>query len=330
MTSEELDNFLREPSEREEYYRANPGALSPAYRFMERKLIKGREVLCFQLPELKANDILIRKDSRYVPVPYYIHTNVNMNYIYSGSCSYEIDDKSVTLEAGDVCIFDRDVVRHKFKTGENDIIINISMSNEFFSDSFFNHLKNQSIMASFLLSALSNSNSHDQYLIFRTNHSEQIREMFLKLLLEYFDIKLYRKEIMKSYLMIIIIELLRLYSVNNGNHFIHISSNVSDNILDIINYIELHYADCTLGEVAEKFGYHPKYLSTLIRQRTHKTFKEIQTRQRMIVACSMLENTNHSIQYIASDVGISNLNQFYKHFQEQYQMLPNDYRKLHS
>lgn len=330
MTIENLDSFLREPTEREKYYCTNPGALSPSYRFMKHKMINGQEVLCFQLPELKANDILIRKDSRYVPVPYYIHTNVNMNYIYSGSCSYEIDGKSVTLEAGDVCIFDRDVVRHKFKTGENDIIINISMSNEFFSDSFFNHLKKQSIMASFLLSAVSDNTNHDQYLIFRTSHSEQICDMFVKLLVEYFDIKLYRKEIMKSYLMIIMIELLRLYSVNNGEHFIQISSNVSDNLLDIINYIELHYADCTLIEVAEKFGYHPKYLSTLIHQRTHKTFKEIQTRQRMIVAGSMIENTNHSIQQIASDVGISNLNQFYKCFQEQYKMRPKEYRKSHS
>lgn len=330
MTAEELDSFLREPSKREKFYRANPGALSPSYRFMERKFINGREVLCFQLPELKANDILIRKDSRYVPVPYYIHTNVNMNYIYSGSCSYEIDDKSITLEAGDVCIFDRDVIRHKLKTGEDDIIINISMSNEFFSDSFFNHLKAQSIMASFLLSVVSNNDSHDQYLIFRTNHSDQIRELFSKLLLEYFDMRLYRKEIMKSYLVIIIIELLRLYSVNNGEHLIQISSNVSDKLLDIMHYIEMHYADCTLSEVAEKFSYHPKYLSTLIHERTHKTFKEIQTRQRMIVACSMLENTSHSIQHIASEVGMSNLNQFYKCFQEQYQMLPKEYRKLHS
>ncbi len=330
MTTEELDQFLREPSEHEKYYRANPGALSPSYRFMERKLINGREVLCFQLPELKANDILIRKDSRYVPVPYYIHTNVNMNYIYSGSCSYEIDDKSITLEAGDVCIFDRDVIRHKFKTGENDIIINISMSNEFFSDSFFNRLKDQSVMASFLLSALSNNDNHDQYLIFRTGHSNKICEMFSMLLLEYFDIRLYRKEIMKSYLLIIIIELLRLYSVDTGEHFIQISSNVSDNLVDIMHYIELHYADCTLRDVAEKFNYHPKYLSTLIHQRTHKTFKEIQTRQRMIVACSMLENTDQSIQHIASEIGMSNLNQFYKCFQAQYQMLPKEYRKLHS
>jgi len=330
MTVEELNNFLRAPTERENFYRANPGSLSPSYRLMEPKLLNGKEVLCFQLPELKANDILIRKDSRYVPVPYYIHSNVNINYIYSGSCSYEIDGKSITLEAGDVSIFDRDVIRHKLKTDENDIIINISMSNEFFSDSFFNHIREQSVFASFLLSVVANGDNHDQYLIFKTNHSNQICEIFLKLLLEYFDTKLYRKEIIKSYLDIIMIELLRLYSVNTEDHLIQISSNVPDKLLDIMHYIELHYADCTLSDVAEEFNYHPKYLSTLIRKRTHKTFKEIQTQQRMIVAGSMLENTNYSIQRIASEVGMNNLNQFYKSFKEHYKILPKKYREVHS
>nr|WP_314464780.1 hypothetical protein [uncultured Clostridium sp.] len=47
MTIEDLDSFLREPTEREKYYHTNPGALSPSCRFMEHKIINGQEVLCF-------------------------------------------------------------------------------------------------------------------------------------------------------------------------------------------------------------------------------------------------------------------------------------------
>lgn len=52
-------------------------------------------------------------------------------------------------------------------------------------------------------------------------------------------------------------------------------------MLEIIDYIEKNARTCTLKETALLFNYHPKYLSQLIKQTFNKTFKEIQTEQRM-------------------------------------------------
>lgn len=328
MTEQELHEFLTAYTERERFYLKYPGAPSPRYQNMERKRIDGLEVLYFQLPTLRENEILIRKDSRFTQVPYYVHSNVNLNYIYSGTCSYVIDQKSITLHEGDVCIFDKDVVRHKLKTGENDIVMNISMSDEFFTGSLLHHMKEQSILASFLLNAISSSQSHDQYLIFRTNRSEVISSLFQKLFMEYFDVRLYRREVLQSYLMLILIELLRLYSSNDGQYLIQLSTNSADNLVDILHDIETNYIDGSLEALAEKFGYHPKYMSSLIKKRTGKTFKQIQLAQRLKIAGYRLKNTDDSIQRIAAEVGIHNLTFFYKCFQEQYHMSPAKYRNL--
>jgi len=328
MNELELDKLLRAATESEKYYLEHPGSLSPKYQDMEHRQMQGKDVLYFCPAELNKYDILIRKDSRYTFVPYFVHSNINMNYIYSGSCQYVIDGQLLTLEEGDVCIFDKDVIRHKNTIGENDIILNISMTDSFFSDSLMSHAKNQSIFASFLLYAISQRTEHDQYIIFRTNRSERIIRLFQQLLMEYFDARIYKRTMLRNYLVIIITELLRLYYENPAEHLVQISSDKSDQLFDILHHIEQHYDNLTLEGLATHFGYHPKYLSSLIHKSFNKTFKQILTEQRMKVSCGMLRNSQASIQKISADVGFKNPNSFYRCFREQYGMTPDEYRKL--
>lgn len=330
MNLQELDLLLRTKTRREKYYLSHPGAPSPTYKDMQRKSIGGKDVLYFKLPSLKEAEILIRKDSRFTDVPYYIHSNLNMNYIYSGKCDYEIDNQSITLQKGDVVIFDKEVVRRKLYAGENDIVINLSMSNEFFNNSFLRRIGEQSIISSFMLHVLSDqSDSHNHYLVFRTHRSPVISNLFCQLLLEYYENRLYGKEMIQGYLHLIFTELLRLYHEDSENQVVQISSNQLQNTIDILHYIELHYADCTLTQLADIFGYHPKYLCSLLKKQTGKSFKEIQLSQRLKAAAALLENTNDPVQTIFQKVGAHNQTFFYKYFETNYNVSPSEYRQLH-
>ena len=186
MDLQELDTLFRTRTRREQYYLEHQGAPSPSYRTMEHRQIDGKDVLYFRLPALKEAEILIRKDSRFTDVPYYIHSNLNMNYIYSGKCDYVINSRSITLHQGDVVIFDKDVVRRKQYAGEKDIVINISMSNEFFNNSFLRRIGEQSIISNFMLHVLcDHSDTHNHYLVFRTNHETLISTLFCQLFTDY-------------------------------------------------------------------------------------------------------------------------------------------------
>lgn len=326
MEIKELDRLLRMNTERENDYLRNPGSVSPSYENMEKSFINGKEVYLFQLSTLLDENILIRKDSRYTFVPFYRHTNINLNYIYSGECTYIVDDTYVTLQQGDVCIFDKDVIRAKMRLKENDIVFNISMSNSYFSKSLSNQIADQSILASFIINSLSQNQLHDNYLIFRTNSSPKIISLFHQLLLEYYNKDLYSKEIIQSYIDIIFMELLRLYQNNHNNHLIQISDKSNDKIIGILSYIETHYKDCTIDELSKRFGYHPKYLSTMIKRKTGKNFKEIQLQLKMNHACTYLRNTSLTIQEITEKIGFSNQSFFYKRFVELFHITPQEYR----
>lgn len=187
MECNQLDKLLRKYTSSEINYLKNPSTTSSLYKRLKKEVVRGKKIHRFHLESLNKNEIEISKDSRFTEVPNHVHTNVNINYIYSGKCTYNIDDKSITLQEGDVCIFDKDVVRNKQKIGENDIVMNISMSERFLSNNFLGRLAQQSIVSNFLLSAIAKNQDHDNFLIFRTKGNAKIIRLFNDLLCEYYD-----------------------------------------------------------------------------------------------------------------------------------------------
>jgi len=328
MNIHELDILLRTKTRRELYYLEHPGITSPSYQDMQRKVVNGREVLYFKLPALKEAEILIRKDSRFTDVPYFVHSNLNMNYIYSGKCDFQIDDRSITLHQGDVAVFDQDVVRRKLYSNEQDIIVNISMSNEFFSDSFLRRIGNQSLISNFMLHVLSeHSGSHDHYMVFRSSKNPLISSLFQQLLLEYYSERVYGKDMIRGYLHLIFTELLRLYNEYPKEQMIRISADSGETVIHMLQYIEEHYQDCSLNQLAQEFCYHPKYATSLLKKLTGSSFKEIQIQERLKKAAELLLETEESIQSICEQVGISNQSFFYRCFKNIYRMSPKEYRQ---
>ena len=105
------------------------------------------------------------------------------------------------------------------------------------------------------------------------------------------------------------------------------NTEISVKLLDVLIYIEKNANTCTLKQTAEYFNYHPKYLSQKIKHTFKKSFKDIQTNQRLKNAIHLLESTNQPISEISHSIGMTNITQFYKKFQQKYEMTPLEYRK---
>lgn len=323
-----LDQLIRKKTDSELFYLNHPGQLSASYHNIKKVKKKNKDVYLFELPQLHEKEIMIRKDSRFTAVPDYIHSNININYIYSGKCTYIIDDHEVELFKGDVCIFDKHVIRSKKRIGEDDIIINISIDYSYFKKILLNEIGKDNIILDFLINAIVDTSNHDNYLIFRTNNAVKIENLFKALLIEYHQDLSYQKDAMFSYLLLIFFELLRLYDSHSNKQLIQVSHQTNNDCIAILQYIDTHYKDCTLNELAEKFSYHPKYLSSLIKKSTNRTFKQIQNRRRIMESARLLKTTTLSVEQIATTVGYTNISSFYRYFNNLYGYTPTNYRKL--
>ena len=83
----------------------------------------------------------------------------------------------------------------------------------------------------------------------------------------------------------------------------------------------------TVRGLAEKFGYHPTYLSALIKQYTGYPLVTYITRTRISVSKNLLNSHSLTIRQISSMCGFTDEKHFMKLFRQFEGMTPTQYRK---
>ncbi len=110
-----------------------------------------------------------------------------------------------------------------------------------------------------------------------------------------------------------------------------ISQNKSiDRIDAVLQYVQEHYCqNISLGELAEKFGLTPNYLSTLLHNRLQMRFTDYLTSLRMTKAKELLLTSSLSVKEITQSVGYYSQSHFTKLFLEKEGCSPAEFRAGH-
>jgi two-component system response regulator YesN len=96
---------------------------------------------------------------------------------------------------------------------------------------------------------------------------------------------------------------------------------------EVKSYIDQHYMHpISMGEIAERLGVTPNYLSALFHKKTGTTFVKYLTRIRMLKAKELLKDPNVQIQQVAEQVGYYSTRHFTKLFVKFFGCYPSEYR----
>lgn len=333
MNTETIKQQLFEMTISESKYKNHTNDDSLFYSKISKTFIDDKEIYVFKFDQQikdKPNpytfnpQLKIVKHSRYSVIPIHIHDYVEMNYIYSGSCSAIIQEKEIVLNQGDICIMDTNVPHTIINAEKDDIIINFLMKKSYFNASMLSRLSSNSIMSDFLLEAISKSQKHNRYILFHCQESTKLPYFVENLLCDYYDPSFSSKDTINAYMVLVFSELLHYYQKNQQEK--HNGNSLND-ARKILEYIEENYMSCTLESAAEHFSFHPNYLSRYIPKHTGKTFKQLVQEQRLNKAVFLLLNTDLTIEEIIGEVGYQNYGFFNKIFKERYSLTPNNYRK---
>ncbi|MBO0451793.1 AraC family transcriptional regulator [Candidatus Enterococcus murrayae] len=276
---------------------------------------------------LESSQVIILKHARHSYTPFHMHDFIEMSYVYSGNVEMIINNEKVQLKKGAFCLLDTDVVHRIMETSEEDILINLLMKKEYFSSRMLSRLASNSMISQFAVDALSETQKHDQFIVFEALNNEFILDAIEGLLSHYFDPSSDSHEIIDAYMIIIFSELLRSFQKKKAQE----SKRANEFYIgDILDYMKKNYMDCTLKKVAELFGYNPSYLSRLIHKHVGKSFISIIQDIKLNHASLLLKNSNLPIEQIIQQVGYKNLSFFYKMFYERYALSPSEYRNSKS
>ncbi len=317
MRIQETDRFLRQYSEYEkEVLVKQIRGIAPDNR--EPGLMAGEQFI------KEYEEAGIYRHDRFRAVGEHYHDYIELAYIWSGSFVQHINGKRVSCSRGDVCILNTRAVHSIEICGEDDIMVNILMRKELFDHAFIGRLARQGVLAEFLIGSVMERQSRNNYLLFHTAEVEGFQELICRIITEFYSERLGRTEVMKSYISVMFTELLRSYQEREQEQ----AETEKDIIVfQLLAYIEKHYQDCSLTSMADVFGFHPAYLTAMLKQQTGKSFLEHVHEQKLNKARNLLAGTDASVTDIAALCGYQNLSFFYKKFKAAEGMTPAAWRE---
>ena len=197
---------------------------------------------------------------------------------------------------------------------ETDLAINLLVSREVFSQSFYSTVIRGSRLEAFFTRTLSDAES---YLEFHRTQTGVARA--LEHLIEELFCPDPSNAVLGSALLLFFAELLRSYK-----------SEEDEDADAYSRYIAEHLSTVTLYSCAEHFGYHPKYFSALIKRREGTTFSRLVQGMRLRTAESYLLFTDDSVEAIAERVGYRDPCSLYDLFRKEHGLSPAEWRKTRS
>jgi AraC-like DNA-binding protein/mannose-6-phosphate isomerase-like protein (cupin superfamily) len=317
---EELINKMREISPEEQLYLNGGGEV-------RREIYTSRD-----LSEIDRNLFLkegrlitVRPHSRFVDFPEHRHNYIEIMYVCSGRITHVIDGKEIVMEKGDILFLNQQAGHSVKRAGLDDIGVNFIALPEFF-DIPLRMLREDNVLADFLISTLQQKNQLAQYLLFHLKEDPAIENLIENMIMSMID-EATADDVVNQYSM----GLVFLYLLK---HMDSLTKNSSQSYQDIVaqsamRYVENSYRTATLTKLSEDFHQSLSQTSKMIKQSTGFTFQEILRRKRFQKAVMLLLDTDLAVEEIVEVVGYENQSYFYRQFKSRYGMTPRKYRIEH-
>ena len=266
--------------------------------------------------------IELRKHVRFIDFPRHRHDYIEVNYVYNGTLKQKVGDEPITLKKGELLFLNQHIFHEIEASAKEDIVINFIIQPKFF-EYIFSYLSTDNMISNFLINSLYNNTQNGQYLYFAVSEVGSIQEIMEKLIDEILHPSILSDSTIKLYAGLLMIELIK--------HTDKVKQNEEDParhyvMVEVMKYIEDHYQDASLYELAEKLHLTHYGLSKQIKAATGYTFKELLQEKRLKVAKDLLENTDQPITSIVNQIGYDNQSYFYRIFKAKYGVTPHKIR----
>ena len=271
----------------------------------------------------KGKLIQVRPHTRFVHFPKHTHNYIEVIYMCKGSTSHIINGTEVVLGEGDLLLLNQNAVQEILPAGREDIAVNFIVLPEFLDTAFSMMGDEENQLRDFLVGALTGRDGETSWMYFHVADILPIQNLIENMVWTIFYDSSNKRSCTQITMGLLFLQLLNcMDKMESGG-----SKYDTEIAAAVLSYINEHYKNGTLSELAAQMGYDVYWLSREIRRRTGKTYKELLREKRMQQAVYLLMNSSLPVTDIIESVGYDNTSYFYRIFRERYKMSPKEYRK---
>jgi len=242
----------------------------------------------------------------------------------SGQTTHIVNSTSkVVLQQGDLLFFNQHTFHEILPASLNDIAINFIVLPEFF-DVAFQMIEKDNVIGKFLVSTLCQEESEGQYLYFNAAEIIPVQNLLENMVWSIINRQNNNNQINQYTMGLLFMQLLnRADLIDSGN----IDQYENRLVFVTLKYIEDHYKDGTLTDLAAQLNQSVYKLSRLIQTATGDSFKGLLQQKRLNKSVQLLTETNLAVSDIINAVGYDNTSYFYRLFRQAYGVSPKEYRQ---
>lgn len=266
--------------------------------------------------------IQVRPNTRFVHFPAHTHNYIEVIYMCSGSTHHVINGDDVILKEGELLFLNQKTVQEIYPAGEEDVAVNFIILPEFFDYSLKMMEEEKNLLRDFVIDCLKGENESALYLHFRVADILPVQNLLENLIWSIWHRQPNRRSINQATMGLLFLQLMNCTDrLRTGT-----KSAGQETMIAVLRYVEEHYRDGELSELAGLLHYDLYWLSREIKRITGKNYTELVQEKRLNQAIYLLEHTAMSVMEIGMSVGYDNISYFHRIFQKRYGMTPRKYR----
>ena len=274
------------------------------------------------IPE--GRSLYIRKFPRYLMDTVHHHKDaLEINVVMQGEFFQQIGGQLIRLSSGDICIVAPNVLHGTRTYDDQTVALSVIVYQDVIKEILNNIKSEENDVLTFLTRILYGEVVHP-YLVCQTGFDEDIVGMIIDLEHMQDAPGPYTDQYMETGLELFILRLLMQYKdrILLGK----LIPKQDSGTINILEYIKANYKTVTLESLARAYNYSPSYLSSLIKNRYGRTFKDYVTEIRLDQAARLIQDTDYSMAKIGEIVGYSDKSYFLRCFKQEYGMTPTEYK----
>lgn len=269
--------------------------------------------------------ITIRPHTRFIHFPRHTHNYVEMIYMCQGQTTHMVDGNRILLKEGELLLLNQHATQEILPAGEGDIAVNFIILPEFFDVAFRMMGEEENLLREFMVGCLCGDTRYNRYLHFQVSDVLPVQNLVENMVWTLLHGQPWKRSINQTTMGLLFL------------HLMHYTSRIRVNpdsersfeqqlTMQVLGYIDSHYRDGSLTELAGIMGYDICWLSRMIKQHLGRNYKELLQIKRLNQAAFLLQNTKMSVADISVAVGYDNTSYFHRIFREYYGLSPKKYR----
>ena len=197
------------------------------------------------------NMLTIKKATRFSIEPMSRANFIAIRYVYNGNIKIRIHKESFPLKTNDVLLLSDNISLSQQLHHEDDIVFTLMFEKEFLINNILNYLTQQSIITKFILDFITDNKYKQNYIVFHGKDNDRIKYVIEDILCEYMDPSPNGEALIKSYITILLLEMLKC-----SYEFSNLATEKNSYLLtNILGYISENYRNCTLEDLSKEYNY---------------------------------------------------------------------------